>query len=182
MRRHAVSLVCCVLAVFFFASSGFAFAAAPKAGGKAWPRPVPLKSEEPAHGFNLATVEGGRAALEDYAGKKIILFFFTTWCPYCVAKFPVLEKEKAKFEEQGIVLLVINVGESQAKVASFREKRNIGFNILLDESMSTAQNYQVIGVPTFFLVGTNGVVIYDGNDLPWNYPEIFSKEKLYSKE
>ncbi len=178
MRRYIASLICCLPVIFLFASSSFATAAVTKAP----PRPVPLKSDEVAHAFSLETVEGRRVALEDYKGKKIILFFFTTWCPYCVAKFPVLARKKAQLEEEGIVLLLINVGESQPKVASFREKKKVAFDILLDESMSVAQNYRVIGVPTFFLVGTNGIVIYDGNDLPWNYREIFSKEDLYTKD
>ncbi len=171
MRRCLGSAACCVLAVLFFASSGFAFAAVPRAPA----RPVPLNSDEAARPFSLKTVEGRRVALEDHKGKKILLFFFTTWCPYCAAKLSVLEKKKAEFAEQGIVLLPIDVGESLTKAASFREKRKISFDILLDTSMATAQNYQVIGVPTFFLIAADGIVLYDGNDLPWNYREIFSK-------
>ena len=174
MRRYVVSLICCAVVIFLFTSSSFATAAVT--------RPVPLKSDEVAQGFSLETVEGRRVALEDYKGKKIILFFFTTWCRYCGATLSALQKKKARLEEDGIVLLAIDVGESQPKVASFRKKRKITFDILLDESMAVTQKYRVIGVPTFFLVGTNGIVIYEGNDLPRNYREIFSKEDLYTKD
>jgi peroxiredoxin len=113
--------------------------------------------------------------LADYKGKKVVLFFFTTWCPYCQQKFPVLEKKRAELEEAGVVLLPIDAGESREKVASFREKRKIDLDILLDASMSAARDYGVVGVPTFFLIGADGAVLYDGNDLPGNYKEIFDK-------
>jgi len=168
MKKCIGIMVCLSFTLLFFASSGFASAGIT--------RPVPLDNVDTAPGFSLETVGGRKVALEDYQGKNVILFFFTTWCPYCVQKFPLLEKKVVEFEQEGIVLLPINTGESKAKVASFRRKKKITFDILLDESMAAAQNYSVRGVPSFFLIGTEGTILYEGNDMPWNYQEIFSKK------
>jgi len=143
---------------------------------------VPLKGADEAPAFRLATVEGRRVALEDHKGKNIILFFFTTWCPYCTTSIVALEKKRAALEREGIVVLPINAGESQAKVAAFRERRDISYDILLDKNTAVAKDYGVIGVPTYFLVAADGALIYDGNDLPWNYMEIFSKEDASAQE
>ncbi len=168
VKKGIASCIRGALVVFLFASSSFATAGIT--------RSRPSEGGGVAPGFSLETVEGRRVALEDFKGRKIILVFFTTWCPYCAAKLSALEKEKAQFEKEGIVLLPIDVGESSAKVASFRAKRKIGLDILLDQSMSVARKYRVIGVPTFFLIGTNGVPLYEDNDLPRNYREIFGRE------
>ncbi len=168
MRKGLVFCICAALAVFLLASSSFATAGIT--------RPAPGNTSDAAPDFSLETVEGNRIALEDFRGRKVILFFFATWCPYCVARLSVLEKEKARFEEEGIVLLPVDVGESSAKVASFRAKRKIDFDILLDDSMSVARSYRVVGVPTFFLIGTGGALLYEDNDLPRDYRQIFGKE------
>jgi len=169
MKKYLVSLIGGLLAVFFFASASFATAAVT--------RPAPLKNREKAPAFRLATVNGGSKALVSYKGKRVILMFFTTWCPYCVTKLRDMETKQARLKKEGVVLLPIDVGESQSKVASFRRKKKITFDILLDRSRTVSRKYGVKGVPTFFLVGTEGTVLYDGNSLPRNYLEIFARDE-----
>jgi len=166
MKKSIVFSVCAAAVLLFFASFGFATAAIT--------RPKPEGRQAPA--FSLATIGGSTVTLSGLKDKKVVLFFFTTWCPYCREKFGPLAAEKAALEKEGAVLLPINVGESAAKIDSFREKNAISFDILMDMDGAVAKKYGVVGVPTFILIGAKGSVLYDGNDLPWNYAEIFRKE------
>ncbi|MGE5279944.1 MAG: peroxiredoxin family protein [Deltaproteobacteria bacterium] len=165
--RKSLVVVLCVSFLGALTAPGFASAAVRS--------PSTVDRTDAAPDFRLQSVGGRSVALSDYRGKGVVLFFFTTWCPYCMQKFPLLEKKSAELEEAGVVLLPIDVGESRDKVASFREKRKVDLDILLDTAMSAARDYGVLGVPTFFLVNADGAVVYDGNDLPGNYKEIFEK-------
>jgi peroxiredoxin len=128
-----------------------------------------------APNFTLATVSGKSVSLKELKGKSVILFFFTTWCPYCREKFPTLAKEYDKYRDEGIELLAINGGETKAKVSSFMSKEQASIDVLLDSGLKTAESYGVIGVPTFILISKDGIVVYEGNDLPRNYKELLSK-------
>lgn len=122
--------------------------------------------------FSLETVSGKTVSLSDLKGKGVVLFFFTTWCPYCRSKVPMLSKEYSQCQDQGIEFLLIDTGESKAKVASFVDKEHLTFDVLLDIKMSAADEYGIVGVPTFVLVSKEGFVVYEGNDLPGDYAEL----------
>lgn len=128
-----------------------------------------------AFDFTLDTAGGKTVSLKEAKGKGVILFFFTTWCPYCRQKFPSLSKDYETFRREGIELFVIDAGESQAKVSSFLSKAQPPFDVLLDKSTAVAEAYGVVGVPTFILISKSGVVVYEGNDLPGNYKELLNK-------
>jgi peroxiredoxin len=130
---------------------------------------------EAAFGFTLDTVSGKTVSLKDAKGKGVILFFFTTWCPYCRQKFPALSKDYETFRREGIEFFAIDAGESQAKISSFLRKVNPPFDVLLDKSAAVAEAYGVMGVPTFVLISKSGVVVYEGNDLPGNYKDLLNK-------
>lgn len=122
--------------------------------------------------FRLESVGGKTVELKDLKGKGAILFFFTTWCPYCREKIPALSRDYGRFQNEGVTLMVINVGESERKVSSFAEKEHAAFDIFLDKDMKVSENYGVVGVPTFVLIDKDGKVAYEGNDLPHNYNKL----------
>ncbi|MFH0877793.1 MAG: TlpA disulfide reductase family protein [Candidatus Omnitrophota bacterium] len=132
-----------------------------------------IKAESAAPEFTLQTIAGKSVALKDFKGKNVILFFFTTWCPYCRDKIPYLVKEYKHYQEQNIELLLIDVGESKTKVDAFCVKNNLPFDILLDSATKTADDYGVVGVPTFALVTKDGRVARVDNELPSNYAKYF---------
>ncbi len=125
--------------------------------------------------FSLETIAGKTVVLKDLKGKGVILFFFTTWCPYCRQKLPLLAKQYQKYQSDGLELLVTDVGESRAKVSSFATKEQLPFDILLDVDMKASEAYGVLGVPTFILISKDGLVAYEGNEMPSNYQELLNK-------
>lgn len=83
--------------------------------------------------FTLFDLEGKKINLSDYKGKVILAFFFTTWCPYCSAEAPYLEKEVfRKFKNRGVQVLAIDVQEDKALVEKMRDRFKWTFPVLLD--------------------------------------------------
>lgn len=66
--------------------------------------------------FVLTTLDGQTVALSQLRGKKVLLTFWTTWCPACVAQEPYLQ---AAYEEIGgeVEFIGINLGESRERVS-----------------------------------------------------------------
>ena len=65
--------------------------------------------------FVLADVDGNLVRSSDVTGKWTLVYFTTTWCPYCTAEAPCLESELfAAFEDAGLKLVIIDVKEPAA--------------------------------------------------------------------
>jgi peroxiredoxin len=115
--------------------------------------------------FSLTNLHGEQVALKDVIGKKkVLLAFWTTWCPYCVQEIPDLNRFSAQ-NKNDTVVYGINIQESQTKVARFAERNSIGYPVLLDTDGKVAGLYGVRGIPALFAIDIKGKIVYSGNDV-----------------
>lgn len=115
--------------------------------------------EENAPDFTLKNLQGEKVKLSDYKGKVVLLVFSTTWCPHCRAEIPHLKKLYAEYQKKGLVLLNIDIQESQAKVSSFAKKNEIPYPVLLDKDGQVGLTYGIRGVPTTVLINKEGIIL-----------------------
>ncbi|MBI4609373.1 MAG: TlpA family protein disulfide reductase [Candidatus Rokubacteria bacterium] len=121
---------------------------------------VELKEGQRGLAFRLATLEGGSAALEDYAGKLVVLNFWATWCTPCEVEMPTLESLWQKLKGRGLVVVGVNLdrGAPRSLIEPYVRGKKLTFPILLDPDMATAQAWRVTGLPATFLVKPSGEV------------------------
>lgn len=116
--------------------------------------------------FQLQDLSDKPVFLSDYKGKGVILFFWTTWCPYCRDELRALEQENPVLSRAGVEVLAINVGEPRHKVENFIKSRDLSFRVLLDKDSTVAGAYQLMGVPTYYVVNRSGEIVSAGNHFP----------------
>jgi len=117
--------------------------------------------------FKLKDLNNLSHTLSSYKNKKaVLLFFWTTWCPFCRNELRSLNAIYPKLKKEGWEVFGIDVAESAHKVKKFIKQYSLDFKILLDKDRSTAQSYNIIGVPTFILVDKNGRIVFKGNRFP----------------
>ncbi|MBF7073210.1 TlpA family protein disulfide reductase [Glaciecola sp. MH2013] len=119
------------------------------------------KIEHPdAPQWTLSTQDGKQISFSDYAGKPVIITFWGTWCPYCKKLHPGLEKVRAKYEEQGLVVLGISVNEQDgAKPQDFLTKNGIHFLTLVEGDDIAEDAFQVFGTPTTLFISPQGKIL-----------------------
>jgi peroxiredoxin len=84
--------------------------------------------------FELPDVDGNLVRFSDVAGTWTLLYFITTWCPYCTAEAPNLESELvAQFAERNLKLVVIDVKEPAALARTLPERFGWTSPFLVDE-------------------------------------------------
>jgi thiol-disulfide isomerase/thioredoxin len=104
---------------------------------------------------SFATLDGARKTLADYAGRKVILNFWATWCVPCVAELPELDRLAAG--GQFTVLAVSADRGGAAVVKPFVASHGIAHaTILLDPGSDAAHALLVAGFPTTLLIGADG--------------------------
>jgi thiol-disulfide isomerase/thioredoxin len=85
--------------------------------------------------------------------------FWATWCPPCREEIPDLIKLYAKNKDRGLEILGVDVGESPTKVSNFIEKAGINYPVVLDRDMSVSETYRVVGIPTTYLMNSEGAIL-----------------------
>ena len=122
--------------------------------------------KEPAYNFSLLDLENNQFRLSDFKDKPILLFFWTSWCPFCPKELKALNDIYPELIEEGLEVLAINVGERAYKVKHFIKNRNLDYKILLDEDVVTSENYGIFGIPTYILIDREGYIRFKGNSFP----------------
>ena len=113
--------------------------------------------------------------LSSYKGSPVILFFWTTWCPYCRKELKILNQQYSLIAKEGIVIIGVNVSESENKVQRFFKGYQLNFRVLLDKDGLLADKYDLMGVPTYVFLDKTGEVVSQTNSLPANYKDLLFK-------
>ncbi|MDD5109144.1 MAG: TlpA disulfide reductase family protein [Candidatus Omnitrophica bacterium] len=120
----------------------------------------------------LNDLNGKAVNLSSYKGRPTILFFWTTWCPYCREELKTLNQLYPQMKKEGITVFAVNVGEPSYAVRKFFVSHIISFGLLLDTDEEAANKYNVIGVPTYVFMTKSGQVISDEHVLPVDYKKL----------
>jgi peroxiredoxin len=113
--------------------------------------------------FSLPDLQDAEVRLEEVlADRPALLVFWATWCSYCRAEIPALNKLQAEHRDE-ISLLAINIQESGAKVGSFAEKEGITYRILLDSDAQVTNLYGITGIPSLILIDRQRRIHYQGH-------------------
>ncbi len=92
--------------------------------------------------FVLPDVDGNPVRFSDVTGEWTLLYFLTTWCPYCTAEAPYLESELvAQFADRGLKLVVVDVKEPAAIARTIPERFGWTSPFLIDESGEVSERF-----------------------------------------
>lgn len=114
-------------------------------------------SEPPA--FALADLDGNVQQLSDYKGKAVVLNFWGTFCPPCVKEMPEFERQYAKWKDQGLVILAVNLSEDTLTVNNFVRQFDLNYPILRDVNRKTERSYGLRSYPTTFFIQPDGKLL-----------------------
>lgn len=98
--------------------------------------------------------------------RPAILLFWATWCPYCKALMPYLQKVYSAAGKDKLDVYAIDFKDDGDPVQELRE-RGQTFTLVRDGD-AIAELYGVKGTPGLFLVDVKGNIVYkrSGGDAP----------------
>jgi peroxiredoxin len=109
-----------------------------------------------ADDFTLPRLDRTAFRLRDHHGKVVLVNFWATWCPPCLAEMPAMERLWQHHRDGDFVMVAISVDADPAKVAPFVAEHKLTFPIVLDPKMQVAGTYGVRALPSSFLVDRAG--------------------------
>ncbi|MCL1867562.1 MAG: TlpA family protein disulfide reductase, partial [Paludibacter sp.] len=114
--------------------------------------------------FKATTSQGDTLALSDVVGKTeyVLLDFWASWCPSCIAEFPALkqvyEKNKGRIEIVGVSL----DNDKEKWIKNGIEKYNLpGKQVcnLAEWNDNIVKSYAVNSIPCIYLIDKNGKIV-----------------------
>lgn len=96
----------------------------------------------------------------NYRGKVVILHFWKDGCSSCREELPGMESLYAKYRGHGLAILAVNVGQRRDIVARLVRSFGVSYTFLLDLDKEMAERYDVVALPTTYLIDRNGVIRY----------------------
>lgn len=141
----------------------------------AWPAALPAASwnyriGEEAPAFSLKTLDGKALSSGDLRGHYTVVSFMTTWCPFCNAAAPNLQKLADAYRDRGVHVLIVDIDEGDKIVKKFAAKHGLTCPILMDRDGEVATRYappkdfipdlarQEVMIASFAIVGPDGKV------------------------
>lgn len=119
-------------------------------------QPDSLERGQQAPDFTLTFADGETVNLSDWHGQPVLINFWATWCSPCRAEMPEIVEAFERYQEEGLVVVGVNVQESADKAGEFAEEFQMSFPIALDSRGEVRQLYQVRGLPTTFFIDREG--------------------------
>ena len=131
------------------------------------------EADSPAQGFILKALDGKRHALEDYRGQVVLINFWTTWCPPCLAELPSMQRLADRMAAESFDILAINVGESPFRVSKFMKLIGVRLTALSDEKGQVFKAWGGTIYPTSFVLDAEGRVRYVAyGPLEWDSEDV----------
>jgi peroxiredoxin len=132
---------------------------------------TPKTSEEvPNFTFSL---NNASQELTDLRGQVVVLNFWASWCPPCVAEMPSLERLHRQFEGRGLMVLGISVDEDLNAYESFLRGQGITFPNYRDPDRRISSLYGTFMYPETYIIDTEGKLVRKViGPLEWDDPQV----------
>lgn len=89
-------------------------------------RPAPVQAR-PVPDFNIRLYNGETFTLSEHRGQVVVVNFWASWCPPCRSEAPTLEAVWQTYRERGLVLVGVNVWDSEAAALKFVREFGLTF-------------------------------------------------------
>lgn len=111
-----------------------------------------------------AVVPGSYAAeplldLTKFRGSVVVVDFWASWCAPCRRSFPWLNEMQARYRDQGLVIIGVNVDAERADADKFLAAVPAGFRIVYDPTGKLPEQFGVTAMPSSFVFDRKGELV-----------------------
>lgn len=118
----------------------------------------------------LVSHKGEHINLKDLKGKVVLINFWATWCPPCIAEMPSLQALYSDYKEDVVFLFVSN--EEAEKVQAFMQKQQYDLPVY-QQGTASPKELESSSIPATFLLDKSGkIVISKIGSADWNSEKV----------
>ena len=123
-----------------------------------------LQPGQAAPDFTLPDLDGQLVSLSQFKGQVVLLDFWASWCVPCINDLPYLRKVKEKTADWPVVFVNISLDVDEIAWREAIDKHEIkGVHVRAGSGSDVAKSYQVMGIPSYYLVDSQGLIVEDSD-------------------
>jgi peroxiredoxin len=111
--------------------------------------------------FTVYDADGDAVRLSDLLGRPVVLNFWASWCPPCMAEMPAFNGVYETLETD-VAFMMVNLtdGQRETKETGTRyiEERGFSFPVYFDTEQDAANAYGVMSIPTTVFIDRDGYI------------------------
>ena len=120
--------------------------------------------ENYAPDFSFTSSEGEYITLEDLKGKVVILDFWATWCPPCVASVPELRNLYNRYsKDSSFVLIGVSSDYDAAAWRQFTDRNRMSWPQYRDSDRRIQNAFNIHAYPTYVIIDHEGILRFQSS-------------------
>jgi uncharacterized protein len=109
--------------------------------------------------YRATTLSGESVAMGGRGGPLTLVNVWATWCTSCREEMQDLSAIHREYAPRGLRVVAVSVDAgSEALVRRFVQRESLVFPVVHDQAGIIQKQYHVVGVPTSYLIGSDGGV------------------------
>jgi cytochrome c biogenesis protein CcmG/thiol:disulfide interchange protein DsbE len=119
----------------------------------------PVRDAEPAPTLTFARFDGSTASVEDYRGRPLVLNFWASWCPPCVAEMrDIFEPAHQRYGDR-VAFLGAAMQDTREAADRTVTATGVTYDLADDPDGALFRAFGGLGMPTTVFVSADGLVI-----------------------
>jgi cytochrome c biogenesis protein CcmG, thiol:disulfide interchange protein DsbE len=111
----------------------------------------------PAPRVELPGLRGGRVRLADLRGRPVVLNFWASWCPPCLAEMPEFQRVHQRLGDR-VAFLGVNQRDQAQAAEQLARSTGVTYPLALDVAGRSFDAFGGLGMPTTVLIRADGTV------------------------
>lgn len=135
-----------------------------------------LEAGSKAPDWKLPDAEGNEVSLSSLRGKVVVIDFWASWCGPCKMALPYLQQLHDKYKDKPVKVFSINCRERMGDAAArkYFKDHDLTYPQLFNGD-SAANAYLVRGIPTMYVIGTDGKILHSERGFKSNLVPVMSQ-------
>ncbi len=113
--------------------------------------PVPDRSFE--------TFDGEQVSLPELSDRPLVVNFWASWCPPCVAEMPDFERVHVDRGDE-VRFVGLNTQDTRDQADALVEQTGVTYDLGLDPDGALFTDFEVVSMPSTFFVDADGAVVH----------------------
>ena len=120
-----------------------------------------LSAKPAAPAVQFTSLNGDKVSMADLRGKVVLVNFWATDCPGCIAEMPDLIKTQQKYQTAGLTTVAVAMSYDRPDyVVAYTQKNALPFFVTLDPTGQLSKAFKNVQLtPTTFVIDKQGRIL-----------------------